>query len=297
MPKTIDQRSARRVGFTLIELLVVIAIIAILIALLLPAVQAAREAARRTQCRNNLQQVGIALHNYEMAWETLPPGVVNEVGPIVNGQEGYLMSWTVQLLPYLEQQVLYRAMDHNKSSLQQERRLRESSVPVYLCPSSPLTTVQTDDGSLKLSSYAASENDTEAPIQSNHTGAFTLNSSTRYRDLQDGSSYTLFIGEKHAMKDDAGFMVGNRATLRNAGTGINELYNKARAEQQPGWASGALEPPADLPDYVGGFGSFHPGGAMFTFGDGSVRFLSENIDRPTFGRLANIADGQLLDEF
>ena len=94
-------------GFTLIELLVVIAIIAILIALLLPAVQQAREAARRTQCKNNLMQLGIAFHNYDMAFEMLPPGCVNSTGPIHNIPEGYHMSWTVQILPMMEQQGLF----------------------------------------------------------------------------------------------------------------------------------------------------------------------------------------------
>ncbi|MEO1980666.1 MAG: DUF1559 domain-containing protein, partial [Fuerstiella sp.] len=85
-------------GFTLIEMLVVITIIAILVALLLPAVQQAREAARRTQCKNNLVQLSIALHNYQSSFNCLPPGVVNETGPIQNVEEGYHMSWLVQTL-------------------------------------------------------------------------------------------------------------------------------------------------------------------------------------------------------
>src|SRR3954453_14939119 len=92
----------RRNGFTLIELLVVIAIIALLIALLLPAVQQAREAARRAQCRNNLMQIGVALNNYSMAHDMLPPGTVNSTGPIKSLERGgYHMSWLVQILPHL----------------------------------------------------------------------------------------------------------------------------------------------------------------------------------------------------
>src|SRR5262249_55096186 len=94
----------RQAGFTLIELLVVIAIIAVLIALLLPAVQQAREAARRTQCKNNLMQINIALTNYMMAHNVLPSGTVNDVGPILSKEgAGYHMGWLAQILPYIEQ--------------------------------------------------------------------------------------------------------------------------------------------------------------------------------------------------
>ena len=99
---TLNEHKRTQRRFTLIELLVVIAIIAILIALLLPAVQQAREAARRTQCRNNLMQVLIGLHNYEIAHEVLPPGCVNPEGPIRNESKGYHVSWIVHILPFLE---------------------------------------------------------------------------------------------------------------------------------------------------------------------------------------------------
>src|ERR1700693_4880192 len=100
-----------RPAFTLIELLVVIAIIAILVALLLPAVQQAREAARRTQCKNNLVQIGLALLNYEMAHECLPSGSVDPNRPIRNEAKGYHMSWMVQLLPYLDQSNTFQHFD------------------------------------------------------------------------------------------------------------------------------------------------------------------------------------------
>ena len=102
---------ASRNGFTLIELLVVIAIIAIMIALTLPAVQQAREVARRAQCRSRLSQIALALQNYASAYTMLPPGSVNPTGPIVEEAKGYHVSWTVQILPYLEQNNLYRQFD------------------------------------------------------------------------------------------------------------------------------------------------------------------------------------------
>ena len=104
-------RRRTRPGLTLIELLVVIAIIAILIALLLPAVQQARERARFTQCRNNLMQLGIALHNYQSAHAVLPSGCVNETGPIETPQNGYRIGWVVQILPFIGQEAAFRRVD------------------------------------------------------------------------------------------------------------------------------------------------------------------------------------------
>src|SRR5579883_167327 len=111
-----SERRTTTAGFTLIELLVVIAIIAVLIALLLPAVQAAREAARRIQCVNNLMQIGLALQNYQSAHEVLPPGTVNETGPIQSIPSGYHMSWMRQVLPYVEQKGV-DAHIHDKFSI------------------------------------------------------------------------------------------------------------------------------------------------------------------------------------
>ena len=102
-------------GFTLVELLVVIAIIGILIGLLLPAVQAAREAARRMSCSNNVLQLGVALHNYEMAHRVLPPGTVDAKGPIVHLPLGFHHNWIVQILPMLDEGVAYDLLDHSLS--------------------------------------------------------------------------------------------------------------------------------------------------------------------------------------
>ena len=106
-----------RPGFTLVELLLVMMIIVILIGLLLPAVQSAREAARRTQCLNNLMQLGIAMGTYASSHSVLPPGVVNETGPIKNLPEGYHHSWVVQILPYIGQQNAYNQLNMSKSAV------------------------------------------------------------------------------------------------------------------------------------------------------------------------------------
>ena len=116
---------ALRNGFTLIELLVVIAIIAVLIALLMPAVQKTREAAARIQCANNLKQLGLAMHNYEGVNKSLPPSRI---------KVGYA-TWAVLIMPYIEQQNIYRQWDLSKTYYEQTPLARQSSVPIYFCPS------------------------------------------------------------------------------------------------------------------------------------------------------------------
>ena len=137
MPLPNDRRPdfQRRLGFTLVELLVVIAIIGILIALLLPAVQAAREAARRTQCKNNLKQMGLALLNYEGTFRMLPPGVIVDLSVTTTGNNG---SWGVhgRILPYLEQGTLYANVDLSKA-WDNQLVISGMAIPPYACPSDP----------------------------------------------------------------------------------------------------------------------------------------------------------------
>ncbi|HEV7280107.1 MAG TPA: DUF1559 domain-containing protein [Pirellulaceae bacterium] len=138
-----------RTGFTLVELLVVIAIIGVLVALLLPAVQAAREAANRMSCGNNLKQLGIGLHNHHDTKKVLPPGGHNDsppIGPNVNGNWG--SSWMVFILPYIEQGPLYDRFQFTDgsgwtgtSATNNANAARGVQIPIYFCPSSPLTNV------------------------------------------------------------------------------------------------------------------------------------------------------------
>lgn len=321
----------KRKGFTLVELLVVIAIIGILVALLLPAIQAAREAARRTQCAQNINQLIVAIHNYEMAWGFYPPGTIEKKGPIQNHAYGYHHNWLIQLLPYMEQKNAYQHIDRTVGVYHKNNvPVRQLTIDSLLCPSQPAA-VQ------GYSSYAAVHHDVEAPIDVNNNGVFFLNSRISYDDITDGSAYTLFVGEKYIEQGDLGWMSGTRATLRNTGVPLNaKVVRGGRpnwAQYPPGeqesWdesddmsgmygpddgesgrmgggeAEVAVEerkeakptgPPPKGPVLpVGGFGSVHPGGSQFAFGDGHVSFLTSSISQQVYQQLGHRADGKLLD--
>jgi prepilin-type N-terminal cleavage/methylation domain-containing protein/prepilin-type processing-associated H-X9-DG protein len=307
----------RPFAFTLVELLVVIAIIGVLMALLLPAVQAVREAARRVQCQNNVTQLILAVHNYEMAHTLYPPGTIDAAGPIVNTATGYHHNWIIQILPHLEEQNLWRAIDKKVSVYHPANAPAEAAMPrVLICPS---------NGAMGLvSHYAACHHDQEKAIDANDNGVFFLNSHVRYDDISDGSSHTVFIGEKLPDAWDRSWMSGTRATLRNAGlpinwltysTGLSRPSDSARPidpqtlkefEQFLALEPPSAETPADgatppakarilpgNPLFVGGFGGLHSGGLNFAFGDGRVQFLSAGVSGGVLQRLAHRADGKL----
>jgi prepilin-type N-terminal cleavage/methylation domain-containing protein/prepilin-type processing-associated H-X9-DG protein len=272
-------------AFTLVELLVVIAIIGILIALLLPAVQAAREAARRTQCVNNLSQMILAVQNYNMTHSVYPPGTINEEGPIASEAQGYHHNWISQTLPYIEELNTYRHIDFSVGVYDDSNaEVRKVNIAMLRCPSSPAPDEHTP------TNYAGCHDPLETPIDADNKGVFFLNSAVRYKDISDGSSQTIFIGEKLIEEGDTlGWMSGTRATLRNTGALVNAEHtrsNRGLAPQTPPEAKGKLG--------VGGFDSYHPGGANFAFGDGSVRFLAETVEIETLQQLADRADGKLL---
>jgi prepilin-type N-terminal cleavage/methylation domain-containing protein/prepilin-type processing-associated H-X9-DG protein len=277
-------------AFTLVELLVVITIIGVLIALLLPAVQAAREAARRSSCLNNLTQLGLAVQNYEMAFRVYPPGTIDKSGPIVNQPKGYHHGWLEQILPYMEETNTYRHIDFSVGVYDPKNaEVRKVQVGVFRCPS---------DGSYGVepvsSSYAACHHDLEQPINTDNHGVFFLNSAIHYEDISDGCSHTLFIGEKLVdASQELGWMSGTRATLRNTGSPLNATRQRQPPLPRP--AAAATDQPSESDQLVvGGFGSYHPGGANFAYGDGHVSFLSDNLDLALLQQLAHRADGKLL---
>ena len=285
------QVSRGRFGFTLIELLVVIFIMAILIAILLPAVQQAREAARRGQCINNLAQIGLALHNYEMAHEVFPPGSINATGPIRFEPKGYHMSWIAQLLPYLDQQNLYSQIDFQVGAYDAKNKIpRRTQLPISICPSD----FRSSPGFAEApgSSYAGCHNDVETAIDRGNNGMFVLNQAVRRVAVTDGLAFTFFAGEKMLLNEELGWMSGTRTTLRNAGTKLNASVSSTRVEfpRRPN------DYPAISLEYVGGFSSHHDGGANFAVGDGSVHFINQNLAQSVLQSLANRSDGEIVED-
>ena len=280
-------------GFTLIELLVVISIIGILIALLLPAVQAAREIARQTICLNNVAQLGLAAHNYEYHFEAFPPGVTNPVGPIRNEAQGIHVSWTVKLLPYMEQQAVFNRFDQSAGAYAAANEEACSAwIAPLMCPSDPLVR-EPDGDNLRRSSYAGCHHDTEAPIDEDNNGLLYLNSGVRYSEILDGSSNTILLGEAMLGKNSLSWASGTRATLRNTGS-----FQKRPYGSNEGSEDSELERPNEGLLHVGGFGSFHDGDiANFGFADGSARAISRSIDADLFSRLGHRADGEIMKSF
>ncbi len=284
-------------GFTLVELLVVIAIIGILIALLLPAVQAAREAARRSQCSNNLKQVGLALHNYADTYQTFPSGWI---WPGSGNQECW--AWSTLILPYLEQQAMHDQLGVTMANLYQRvlspewqsvvGRL-ETPISSFMCPSDTefhregqIHHARRFDGGQGwathhyrpgVSNYMGNMGFRQRSRAQNNAagGVFTGNSTVSFKDITDGTSNTFAVGERDTKHCRSGSWVG----IRNAaGTGSRGVYTAV------GWARpiiNAPNPPFSWGSDQGcgeGFGSLHPGGCQFTLCDGSVKFISETID-------------------
>ena len=351
-----------RAGFTLIELLVVIAIIATLIALLLPAVQQVREAARRTQCRNNLKQLGLALHNYHDAHSTFPAGyysfgTTDGTGPASafidpatwDAAPGW--GWTSMLLPYMDQAPLYNRLDLNSACFAAVNLpLVQTKLPGLLCPSSsgpeaPFTVRDaagdplTIDGSqvvLGRSNYVASHGQescwgecgasTSGTIFTNiytsttktvtingdasavADGPFFRNSHTRLAEVTDGTSNTVFLGEHSSQLSEKTWVGVVPGAFTHPGFTTPENGPDAAATLtlvHAGPSGGELDitgfpiiHPVNFPTFhVGQMFSQHTGGGHVCMGDGSVRFISQNINLITWAELSSIGEGEVAGEF
>ncbi|MBL4885116.1 MAG: DUF1559 domain-containing protein [Planctomycetaceae bacterium] len=316
---------ATKDGFTLIELLVVIAIIAILVALLLPAVQQAREAARRSSCKNNLKQLGLALHNYHDTHRVFPSGWIgaNSSGPhtgmnspdLTGFNNGF--AWGAMSLPFIESSPLYDQLNFSVPLTDSTNaRSIATVVSVFQCPSDPKpgTAVITDSVgnsfTLGTSNYmgmfgirAIDECEigvgVTATEQCRGEGTFYHNSKVSFRDMTDGTSSTIIIGERTTFYSNL-----NSKTNPFYGAWIGLIPNSEEGAERflghsshhPNYALRKDSAGLSIGD-SGDFGSSHTGGAQFVLADGSVRFISTNIDTPTFQNLGQISDGQILGEF
>jgi prepilin-type N-terminal cleavage/methylation domain-containing protein len=234
-----------RRGFTLIELLVSIAIIAILTVMLIPAVFQAREAARRTQCKNNLRQIGIAINNYADAFAMLPAGCVNPRGPIAKRPAGFHHSWAWAILPQLDQRSAFDKLDQNLGAYHpQNRSVAKLVLPVLICPSDMTARTSIDPvmRGAGLNNYVGIHHPVEAPIDTTNHGTFYVNSFLRHEDLYDGTSYTLGVAEILRDPTDLGWVSGTRSTLRNASEVNSRLAAVRPYANDPGQV---LEPAAD----------------------------------------------------
>ncbi|MEX0728846.1 MAG: DUF1559 domain-containing protein [Planctomycetaceae bacterium] len=320
-------RTKRRRAFTLIELLVVIAIIAILIALLLPAVQQAREAARRTQCRNNLKQIGLALHNYESSHRVYPPGRL-----------GYPMVFSAQahILPYVDGANLYNLIDFNtapnfgipSAPMTQNEIAVRTKIPLYLCPSD---FGRINGSEMGPTNYVATTGDGTGTANSINTGNGIMysRSSTRFADVIDGmsntvcfSEQTLGVGGKPSSPSGSlpAFPEGEVLELSGAtpttdvdcsSAAVTATWSGLRGDK---WMNGHygdtmynhFYPPNskqwDCGNASHNYGltaarSRHEGGVSALLCDGSVRFVGENVDLGIWRSLATRSGGEVVGEF
>ena len=337
-----DKRGHRYArGFTLIELLVVIAIIAVLIALLLPAVQQAREAARRTQCKNNMKQMGLALFNYHDTFNIFPPALLNSGrynGGAYYSNINMVLNTTgwVFMLPYIDQAAAYNQYNFNVCSSMSSPygsivsgtdatnvAITGMNLPMLNCASDPVAGTQSTESAgtnafysrnqARYTSYlfsAGSADDYNGPYASMQSdvrqGAFGNSGAARLRDMTDGASNSLLIGESWAgpnFKTSYEYgpwgMTGTHTCCHgylpsSSSTALNSASVAAYASQ---WGINKSYTPPARQVYAWVFGSGHTGGAQFLLGDGTVRFLSENLDYLVQCQLAYIHDATVVGDY
>lgn len=325
-------RNERR-GFTLVELLVVIAIIGILVALLLPAVQAAREAARRMSCTNNLKQIALSMHNYHDTYKTFPQGSVMRFNTTSIGSNFYVSGFS-SLLPFIEQGSLLDLYNFNRPWESQTPQVASTVIPTYICPSNADKQIVNDPAILALGtvltgpdfgittyrlSKGATNNWCNNPSQIANRGVFDIGLRTSFRDVIDGTSNTIALGEAKSggrerlcqgvpctggteVQTAAGWIIPQ---VIPSGVGLLrtsifastiDIINK-KGTTASGIDDGHFTNCGNVAtDTAGNFSSYHPGGASFGFTDGSVDFLSETIDMVVFRGLSTTQGGEAVSK-
>jgi type II secretory pathway pseudopilin PulG len=325
----------------LIELLVVIAIIAILIALLLPAVQQAREAARRTQCKNNLKQLGLALHNYHDTAGRFPPGYVMQFSGTGDGTLDGNWGWATYLLPMIDQAPLYSKMNPGNVTMTACvadaaaggcRAALQTPLPAFRCPSDtgpalnegpipPDLPAPSNNGykiqsvATTLSNYVA--NNASRSLRSDTgpltaagnvqfaNGIFWRNSNASMRDITDGTSNTIMLGERAWQLNGVKIFAATVFGIRGAQQAVGDNNRGIMMNHSCGFllVNSTNSPVAG--DFRRNYSSLHEGGAHFLMGDGAVRFISENVDHniatastdSTMERLMSRDDGLVIGDF
>ena len=320
----------RRTGFTLIELLVVIAVIGVLVGLLLPAVQQAREAARRSQCTNNLKQMGIAFHNYHDVHRVFPPSyVANTLDPArdpdtFDGQPGF--GWGMMLLPHLDQGPLFKQFNTQVGCWSPLNAApARSTLPIYLCPSATQSdkpvTVKNASGTVLAtfgrSTYAANAGQEEpwgftvTDYAGIADGPLYRNSRTRAADISDGLSTTVFVGEHSSILSDktwVGIVPGAKVCSNNptffpttacdaGATLVNVHSGPAVGEIDPVTGFAPIHPPNSPLCHVCQMYAEHSGGANVLMGDGSVRFISQFVHQPTWAALSSRGKRDVVGQY
>ncbi|MBL4885259.1 MAG: DUF1559 domain-containing protein [Planctomycetaceae bacterium] len=274
-----NKRTQNHNGFTLIELLITLAVIAICITLVLPAVQQSRMQARANQCQNNLKQLGLALHNYHDVFSTFAPGWVSNT-PYAKSPSAH--GWQVSILPFVGQAALFNKIEFDiptgKEAFGGGKRgaaIEKTIIPTFRCPDDTTDPLNSMRGGWATSNYSGNFGSFPAPrLAPNGTaefwpgnlitpiatnGIFWWNSNCRFRDITDGTSNTLLVGER-GVTSAAGIWAGVRS-------------NSIESDQLTDSSFGN-----EINSNPGAFSSLHPKGAFFLFCDGSVRFISEEID-------------------
>jgi len=294
--------SFRRRGFTLIELLVVIAIIAVLIALLLPAVQQAREAARRSQCKNNLKQLGLGLHNYLDVHRTFPPG---EVKHAHYGDNWNPIGWSAFLLPFVDQAPVYSKLQEETQNFGTEMNYNSATsagatiLSVYICPTDIMPGINPvlEGQKMAKSNYVANAGKTF--IEDNDydpnkfMGVFAVNAVFGLKDVIDGTSNTIIIGERDG---GTNLPFSSRVAAWWVGSDhvgwhdrVFSFTYKSYAINSTGGLGGVSQNRV--------FSSLHTGGCHFLFGDGHIQFVSQNIDGNTYEALGTRAGNEVIGVF